>query len=692
MTTVANRIAQLPPEKLALLMQRLAKKKEGAAHTTIPHAGREANTFPLSFTQQRQWFMEQLMPGAVYNVPQAIRLSGALDVAVLERALTTIVGRHEALRTTFQVVDGQPSQVIAPLAHHDDASPLLPIVDLRALAPDARAAETARIAGEEARRHFDIASGPLWRTTLLRLAGEEHVLIITMHHIVSDGWSVAVAMRELAALYTAYTQGKPVELPELPIQYADFAVWQRQWLQAAEEQAGSPVQRQLAYWKQQLDGAPALLELPTDRPRPPAQTYHGAIAPFMLSRAATDALRTLGDREGATIFMAVLAAFDALLARYSGQSDICVGTPIANRTLPELEGLIGLFINTLVLRTDLSGDPSFAELLGRVRRVALEAYAHQDLPFEKVVEAVQPERNPSYSPLFQALFVYSEAAAIDVQIPGLGIRPLQLHSGTAQFDLSLYLSETSDGLQGFFEYNADLFDAATIALLSSHLQGLLERSTEQPDQRLSALVADIPIQKLNIVLASAFTAEPLRDSLDFWMAELRIPSRIRFSPYSQIFQQLLDPASLLATNHEGVNVIVLRLEDWAQKYAGPNAGLFQVLEQNVQDFLDGLESFTGNTPAPCIVCICPPSPAITADPERAAFLGKLDRLLRRRIAGLAGVSLLHYVDMLKRYSVETVQDPRGDELGHIPYTPELFAALGTGIAESIVALRAAPAA
>jgi hypothetical protein len=252
------------------------------------------------------------------------------------------------------------------------------------------------------------------------------------------------------------------------------------------------------------------------------------------------------------------------------------------------------------------------------------------------------------------------------------------------------LSETSDGLQGFFEYNTDLFDSGTITLLSSHLQSLLERIIEQPGQRLSALVAEIPIQKLNIVITSAFTAEPLKDSLDFWMAERRIPSRIRFSPYSQIFQQLLDPASLLATNHDGINVILLRLEDWAQKYAGPNAGLFRILEQHVRDFLDALESFTANTPAPCIVCVCPPSPAMTADPERAALLDKLDRLLRRRIATLDGVSLLHYADLLQRYSVETVHHPRGDELGHIPYTPDLFAVLGTGIAESIFAFRAAP--
>jgi hypothetical protein len=676
MTTVANRIADLPPEKLDLLMKRLARKKGSPAPAVIPRLSRAANHFQLSFTQQRQWFMEQLMPGAVYNVPQALRLGGQLDLAALQQALATLVRRHESLRTTFQVIGGQPAQVIvAPQPWS------MPLVDLSQLPTDQRAAEVAQLADAQARQHFDIAGGPLWRALLLRLADEEHVLIITMHHIIADGWSFGVAMRELAALYAAAVAGKPATLPELPIQYADFAEWQRNQLQ------GVALDQLLSYWKQQLDGVPALLELPTDRPRPPAQTFAGAIVPVALAAGPTAALRTLAEHAGASLFMAVLAAFDALLFRYSGQEDICIGTPIANRTRPELEGLIGLFINTLALRTDLTCDPGFRELLGRVRRTALDAYAHQDLPLEKLVEELRIERDLSYSPLFQVLFVQTEASATTVTIPGLEVSPLELHSGTAQFDLSLYLTESTDGLRGFFEYNTDLFDRSTIEHMASHFQDLLERIAERPDESLSALVADIPLQKLDIVVVSAFTSRTLEDPLSFWMDELHIPTRIRFAPYSQIFQQLLDPASLLAANHAGVNLIVLRLEDWAQKYAGPNAGLFELLDQNVGDFLDALEPFAASTTAPCLVCICPPSPAFAGDPQRAALLRQLDDRLARRIAALDGVSLLHYAEVLKRYDVQAIHDPRGDELGHIPYTPEFFAVLGTAIAQAIFALR-----
>ncbi|KAB8141149.1 hypothetical protein F8S13_20305 [Chloroflexia bacterium SDU3-3] len=681
MTTVADRIAELPPEKLALLLQRLKKQK--APSTSIPRIAREAASFPLSFTQQRQWFMEQLMPGAIYNVPQAIQITGALDVAAFERALAAIAQRHEALRTTFRVVDGQPAQVVADAPVGGAA---LPTIDLRGLPAAQRAAETARVAAEEAAHHFDLGAGPLWRTLLLQTGDQEHTLIITMHHIISDGWSIGVAMRELAALYTAFTQGREASLPELPIQYVDFAVWQRAWLDA-DAAGGSPVQRQLAYWREQLADAPALLALPYDRPRPAAQTYTGATAPFRLPRAAADALRAVCDAEGATMFMAVLAALDLALARYSGQDDICVGTPIANRTLPELEGLVGLFINTLVLRVRLAGDPSFRALLGQVRATALAAYANQDVPFERVVEAVEPERSPSFSPLFQALLVYTEAAAAQVELPGLTLRPLPLHSGTAQFDLSLYLSELEDGVQGYFEYNTDLFDEATVAQLAAHLQELIAQAAAAPDQPISALMAAIPAQKLDVVVVSAFTAEPLADSLEFWMDELHVPARIRFAPYSQVFQQLLDPQGMLAASREGVGVVVLRLEDWVQHIQGGEAELQAQLAQNVADFVDALAAAREAADAPCLVCVCPPSEAFAAQPGRAELLARLDAQIAAQCGQLPGVRHLHHQQMLARYPLEAIHDPRGDELGHIPYTTEFFAVLGTCIARELWALR-----
>ena len=354
---------------------------------------------PLSFAQQRLWFLDQFEPGnSVYNVPSALRLTGPLNFNALQQSLQQIVHRHEALRTTFALIEGEPVQVI-PAA----VPVLLPLLDLQSLDPDSRKAEARRLIDEEAQRPFDLEQGPLFRASLLRLSEEDHILLLSLHHIVSDGWSQGVLRRELVALYRAGCHGQPSELPDLPLQYADYAVWQRQWLQ------GAALARQVDYWKAHLAGAPSFLELPTDRPRPAVKSFRGARRGLQLSQALTSSLSELSQREGATLFMTLLAAFQTLLYHYSGQSDIVVGTPIANRTRSEVEGLIGLFMNTLALRGDLSGDPRFTALLGRVRESALGAYAHQDLPFEKLVEELKPERSLSHSPVFQVMLILQNA-------------------------------------------------------------------------------------------------------------------------------------------------------------------------------------------------------------------------------------------------------------------------------------------
>jgi non-ribosomal peptide synthetase component F len=363
----------------------------------------------LSFAQARLWFLEQLEPGNfAYNIPAGVRLTGSLHVMALKQSLNEIVRRHEALRTSFTTVNGEAVQVIT-----QTSTLLLPIVNLSELPQAEQQAEVERLATAAAQGSFDLAQGPLLRATLLQLNETEHILLLTMHHIVSDGWSMGVFIRELAALYCAFSNEKPSPLPELPIQYADFAHWQRQWLQ------GEVLEEQLSYWKQQLNNAPPVLELPTDRPRPPIQSYQGAIASLVLCESLSQKLKFLSQRSGVTLFMILLAAFQTLLYRYTGQSDICIGSPIANRNRSETEGLIGFFVNTLVLRTDLSGNPSFQELLGRVREVALGAYAHQDLPFEQLVEALQPERSLSHQPLFQVMFILQNSPMPSLELPGL---------------------------------------------------------------------------------------------------------------------------------------------------------------------------------------------------------------------------------------------------------------------------------
>nr|QEO74622.1 Beta-ketoacyl synthase [uncultured bacterium] len=465
---------------VAALAERLtdARGSEQPASTSIPLVpiAREGAP-PLSFAQQRLWFLDQFEPeSAAYNIPAAVRLKGRLDAAALERSFNEVVRRHESLRTRFVSVDGEARQEIAR-----EWEMRLTEVDLRDLPPDAREAEAMRLALEDARRPFNLSTGPLIRAGLVRLSADEHVLLLAMHHIVSDGWSMAVLIREVATLYGAFSECRPSPLAALPIQYADFAEWQRRWLR------GEVLEAQLAYWKRQLRDAPAVLDLPTDRPRPAAQTYNGATHFFTLPESLSESLQAASRRAGVTLYMTLLAAFQTLLHRYTNQEDIAVGSPVAGRNRAETEPLIGFLVNTLVMRTNLAGDPTFEELLGRVREVALAAYAHQDVPFERLVEELQPARHTSHSPLFQVLFVLQNAPMPRLELPGLELSVMPVGNGTAKFDLTLSLAEESGGLSGSLEYNTDLFDDATIRRMAGHLKTLLEAVAADPVQHLSAL-------------------------------------------------------------------------------------------------------------------------------------------------------------------------------------------------------------
>jgi amino acid adenylation domain-containing protein len=446
--------------------------------SSLPRISRDKN-LPLSFAQQRLWFLDQLEPGStVYNVPGALRIGGPLSVEVLERCFNEIVRRHEALRTTFSTVEEEPVQVIAASTNVS-----LPVIDISDFSESEREEEARRLALEEANKPFDLRQGPLFRTALIRLGENDHVLLLSLHHIVSDGWSMGVLYRELSALYQAFANEEPSPLPDLPIQYADFAAWQREWLQ------GEVLESQLSYWKKQLAGAAAVLNLSTDRPRPARQSYRGARQSIELSSELTQGLKALSRKEGVTLYMTLLAAFQILLHRYTGQDDIVVGSPIANRNRIEIEGLIGFFVNTLVLRSDHSGNPTFRELLPRVRETALEAYAHQDLPFEKLVEELRPDRDLSRSPLFQVMFVLQNAPAGELNSKGLNVSPMRMAGETTKFDLTLSVHEGGPGLRAGLQYSTDLFDEATIARMLGHFETLLEGIVANPEQRIS----DLPI-------------------------------------------------------------------------------------------------------------------------------------------------------------------------------------------------------
>jgi amino acid adenylation domain-containing protein len=429
--------------------------------------------FQLSFAQQRIWFLHQLDSSSpFYNESLQIQIIGALNVTVLEQSVNEIIRRHEALRTTFPTIEGVPFQAIAPTL-----SITLPVVNLQGLTE----ASVQQLVAREIRQPFDLVTGPLLRVTLLHLSPETHLLILTMHHIITDGWSMGIFLKELGTLYQAFTNGEPSPLPELAIQYADFSVWQREWL------TGEVMQKQLDYWKQQLADAPPLLKLPTDYPRPPVQTFCGATRLFELDPDLTFQLKTLSRKSGVTLFMTLLTAFVTLLYRYSSQKDICVGFPIANREYSELDPLIGFFVNTLVLRTQIEENPSFSELLEKVGHLALDAYAHQNAPFEQVVEALQPERSLGYNPLFQVMFTLDNLSVDTFELPGIKLTPGQVERGIAQFDLSLSIRETKKGLVGSWEYNSDLFEPDTIARMIDHFQTLLEAIVANPDQRVGEL-------------------------------------------------------------------------------------------------------------------------------------------------------------------------------------------------------------
>ncbi len=431
---------------------------------------------PLSFAQQRLWFMDQLEPGqSIYNLPSAVRLTGQLDVDALRQSLNELVQRHEILRATFSNENGKPVHLIAP-----ELQLLLPIKDLRKLSGSEQETELERLLREEGQLPFDLERGPLMRVALYQLDDDEHVLQITLHHIAGDGWSIGVMIRELSLFYEAAKNGEPAPLAELPVQYADFAVWQRDCLQ------GETLQYHVDYWKRELAGATPLV-LPTDNPRPQVQRFRGSEERFVVPAELTASLKGIAQREGVTLFMLLLAAFETLLHRYTEQSDVTIGADIANRNRIETEGLIGFFVNMMVLRADFSDDPTFSELLKRVRRISLDGFAHQDLPLEKLVEVLQPERSLSNNPLFQVVFVLQNQPVPTIEQSDLKITPVAVDSGMVQFDLILSMTEVGNELQGRFSYDIDLFIPATIKQLAKRFQVLLESIVANPQERISNL-------------------------------------------------------------------------------------------------------------------------------------------------------------------------------------------------------------
>jgi len=473
MSQLTQRLAQLSPELRAQLMEQVKGRATSPSLHAILPAARESEAFPLSFAQQRLWFIEQVEPGnAAYHIATAIRLEGALQVALLEQSFAHLLRRHESLRTTFHLQQGQPVQVIHPAAPF-----YIPLVDLRSLPEDERIVVGEQVMRWEAHQPFSLEQGPLLRARLCQLGDHSFLLLLTMHHIISDGWSTSILVQEVTTAYGSLFEGRTPALPDLPIQYLDYALWQRRTLQ------GDVVQKQLAYWRTQLADAPLLL-IPTDYPRPARRTYRGALTSVFLPADLVQALRQISQQEQATLMMTLLAAFGILLGRYTNQQDLVVGMPIANRVHAEVEHLIGLFLNTLALRLDLSGDPGFLQVLRRVRETSLAADAHQDIPFEKLVEELLEQRSASHAPFFQVMFIPQNQPAAPFDLPGLRVQCLRPDRQAAMFDLSLYIFEQDQDVEVCAEYNSDLFTRASIVRLLHQYTHLLQESVAAPRENI----------------------------------------------------------------------------------------------------------------------------------------------------------------------------------------------------------------
>jgi hypothetical protein len=480
MSEAAARIARLPPQKLALFLEGVKKRARNSTQIRLAPRQEGENRFPLSYAQQRLWFLDRLQPGTtLFNMPSAWRLEGRLDARSLAAAFTEVSRRHESLRTSFVLHEGQPVQMVSPPGEFS-----LPLIDLTELPEPARMPKARRLAAQWAKLPFDLARGPLLRACLLRLGAERHALVLTLHHIITDGWSSKILFRELSALYDSGARGEVSPLPELEAQYGDYAVWQRARLQ------DQLFEKQLAYWREQLSGASPLLELPTDRPRAAAPAHPGAACVITLSKEVTEGIRALNQHEGVTLFMSMLAAFKALLCRYSGQEEIIVGSPLAGRNHRQTEALIGFFINTLVLRTNLSGNLTFRELLARVRETYLAAHANQDVPFERLVAELQPDRSRGQSPFFQVWFALQNVGGEKLKFADLALTPLNIAVKTAQFDLTLSVWEEQDFIGAFLIYDTELFDVGTATQFLEDYKALLCEIVARPEQR----ILEIPLR------------------------------------------------------------------------------------------------------------------------------------------------------------------------------------------------------
>jgi FkbH-like protein len=664
----------------AIVGKNVASSSSGKAHIERTPPG---EPLVLSVMQESQWLWDQLTTNpSAQNTPMAVRFEGELDAGVLERALVEIVRRHEVLRSSIKVVDGSPTLKIA------DVALALERRDLSEVPAEVRARALSSAMAEQTARPFDIATGALVRATLFCLSEREHVLFLNVHHIAIDAWSTDILLREIETLYGAFLGGEPSPLPPLPIQYADYARWHRAQLRDIEPK--------LEYWRGRLKEAPKSVELPTDRPRTP-ETASGPSErlTFQLSSELIDEIDALARKSGATRYMALLAGFSALLSRWSRRTDLLISTPHANRPHPDVDNLIGLFATPHLLRIDASKDPSFDELLTRARDEALAAHKN-DLPLEVIVQDQRSARERRDVGFSNVMFNMLTRVGRQATLPGVKVEPLEPGGRIVDLDLQLEVEVSPAGARVVVEYKTSLFDRETAQALAAGYQAILEAATQSPHAALAHLPLPAELEdraraarardrRLSLAIAATFTAEPVEPALSFWFSELGIPADMRFARYNQVFQELLDERGLLSSNKDGVNVLLVRFEDWAGGGSlGPDP--LERISKATSNFTAALRRAAGRAPTPYLVCLCPPSPEFPFGEEVAALEGQIAIEVR----DIANVHVITSQDVARMYPVRDYYDVHADELGHLPYTREYLAALGTTIARRIYAMRSAP--
>jgi FkbH-like protein len=684
-TITGNVIRPARPVLTASKEALLRKRVQGAFKTLNPgpqiRARAQTGTAPLSFAQERLWFLQQLeTESPAYNVATALRLTGPLDIRIFEQAIRQIHERHAVLRATFPAPDGTPRQSVAA-----EAVVECEIVDLQHLRDEERERAGAEVLDQRARKPFDLMRGPVSRYTLVRHGPGEHVFVMVAHHIITDGWSVALFFRELEALYDGLSRTVPVELPPLPIQYSDYSFWQQETLQ------GDALKDELKYWKEKLAGAPLAIDLPTDRDQGPAGVANGASRLLQLPPRFCSALTAESRAQGATDFMMLAAALALTLHRWTGQQDMVLGTVAAGRTRREIENLMGCFMNFLPLRVQVSPTGTGADLLSAVKSMVLEAYAHQDCPFEKIVEAINPARGIHRNPIYNVALLLQNFPAGVLSSDVLSAEFLPIETKASLLDLRFVVEQNERGLSVVCEYDTALFDPTTIETLLEGFHSALSELMESPARPIADFALPTPLvvqasaarsrrQVQTIAVAATFTADPVQDSVLYWLHELDISAKIVFAPFNQIFQQLLDPSSILNQNRSGLNVLLLRVDDWVTAEGGNG----EHLAQTAADFLAALKSALARTPVPWLVCFCP------AAGDRPASITAREAGLISQLQNTPGVYVLSGSDIQRWYPVANVFDTAADRLGNVPYTTLFYSVLGTALIRKFHALKRPP--